>query len=57
MEGNLSFSGILNGEISGEGGGGVTPHVTATAQVDANTGTPTEPERMRIRTLILLFRI
>ena len=41
MEGNLSFSGILNGEISGEGGGGVTPHVTATAQVDANTGTPT----------------
>ena len=41
MEGNLSFNGILNGEISGEGGGGVTPHVTATAQVDANTGTPT----------------
>ena len=41
MEGNLSFSGILNGEISGDGGGGVTPHVTATAQVDANTGTPT----------------
>ena len=41
MEGNLSYSGILNGEISGDGGGGVTPHVTATAPVDANTGTPT----------------
>ena len=41
MEGNIGFIGNLTGEISGEGGGGVTPHVTATAQVDANTGTPT----------------
>ena len=41
MEGNVGFIGNLIGEISGEGGGGVTPHVTATAQVDANTGTPT----------------
>ena len=41
MEGNIGFIGNLTGEISGDGGGGVTPHVTATAQVDANTGTPT----------------
>lgn len=41
MEGNIGFIGELAGEITGEGGGGVTPHVTATAQVDANTGTPT----------------
>ena len=41
MEGNIGFIGELAGEITGECGGGVTPHVTATAQVDANTGTPT----------------
>ena len=41
MQGNIGFIGELAGEITGEGGGGVTPHVTATAQVDANTGTPT----------------
>ena len=41
MEGSIGFIGTLTGDISGDGGGGVTPHVTATAQVDANTGTPT----------------
>lgn len=41
MEGSIGFIGTLTGDISGDGGGGVTPHVTATAQVDSNTGTPT----------------
>lgn len=41
MEGNINGTYSLAGEIFGDGGGGVTPHVTATAQVDANTGTPT----------------
>ena len=42
MEGSIGFTGQLNGEIECPGGGsGVTPHVTATASVDANTGTPT----------------
>lgn len=41
MEGSIGFIGELAGEITGEGSGGVTPDITATAQVDSNTGTPT----------------
>lgn len=41
MEGNINGTYSLAGEIFGDGGGGVTPHITATAQVDDNTGTPT----------------
>ena len=41
MEGSIGFTGLLEGDIECGGGSGVTPHVTATASVDANTGTPT----------------
>ena len=41
MEGSIGFTGLLTGDIDCGGGSGVTPHVTATASVDANTGTPT----------------
>ena len=41
MEGSIGFTGLLTGDIECGGGSGVTPHVTATASVDANTGTPT----------------
>lgn len=41
MNGTIGFEGILTGDIEAGGGSGVTPHVTATASVDANTGTPT----------------
>lgn len=41
MEGSIGFTGLLEGDIECDGGSGVTPHVTATASVDASTGTPT----------------
>lgn len=41
MEGSIGFTGLLEGDIECGGGSGVTPHVTATASVDASTGTPT----------------
>ena len=41
MDGSIGFTGLLEGEIECGGGSGVTPHVTATASVDDNTGTPT----------------
>ena len=40
MQGSIDFSGVLSGAISGEGGGGAVPVVTATATVDNNTGVP-----------------
>lgn len=40
MQGSIDFSGVLSGAISGEGGGGSVPVVTANATVDANIGTP-----------------
>ena len=41
MEGSIGFTGLLTGDVECGGGSGVTPHITATASVDANTGTPT----------------
>ena len=41
MEGSIGFTGLVTGDIECGGGSGVTPHVTATASVDASTGTPT----------------
>lgn len=41
MEGSIGFTGLLTGDIDCGSGSGVTPHVTATASVDASTGTPT----------------
>ena len=40
MQGSIDFSGVLSGSVTGEGGGGAVPIVTANATVDANTGTP-----------------
>lgn len=40
MQGLIDFSGTLSGAISGEGGGGDVPVITATATVDNNTGVP-----------------
>ena len=40
MDGLVNFTGSLSGSIENGGGGGVTPHVTATASVNAETGTP-----------------
>ena len=40
MQGSIDFSGVLSGSVTGEGGGGAVPVVTANATVDANTGTP-----------------
>lgn len=39
MQGDINFSGLLSGNID-QGGGGVTPHVTATASVNDQTGVP-----------------
>lgn len=41
MEGSIGFTGLITGDIDCGSGSGVTPHVTATASVDASTGTPT----------------
>lgn len=40
MDGLVNFTGSLSGSIEEGGGGGVTPHVTATASVNDETGTP-----------------
>lgn len=40
MEGLINFTGSLSGEIDDSGGSGVTPHVTATASVNDQTGVP-----------------
>ena len=40
MDGLINFTGSLNGEIEEGGGSGVTPHVTATASVNDQTGVP-----------------
>lgn len=40
MDGLVNFMGSLSGSIEEGGGGGVTPHVTATASVNDETGTP-----------------
>ena len=40
MDGSIGFNGTLTGSIEEGGGSGVTPHVTATASVNAETGTP-----------------
>lgn len=40
MDGSISFSGTLAGNIEEGGGSGVTPHVTADASVNDQTGVP-----------------
>lgn len=40
MDGLINFTGSLSGEIEEGGGSGVTPHVTATASVNDQTGVP-----------------
>lgn len=40
MDGLINFTGSLAGNIDEGGGGGVTPHVTATASVNDQTGVP-----------------
>lgn len=40
MDGAIGFDGLLTGNISEGGGSGVTPHVTATASVNDQTGVP-----------------
>lgn len=40
MEGLINFTGSLSGEIDNSGGSGVTPHVTADASVNDQTGVP-----------------
>lgn len=40
MQGSIDFSGVLSGSVTGEGGGGAVPVITANATVDSNTGTP-----------------
>lgn len=40
MDGLINFTGSLSGEIDEGGGSGVTPHVTATASVNDQTGVP-----------------
>ena len=41
MNGEIGFTGLLEGSIDTSGGGGVTPTIYADATVDDNTGTPT----------------
>ena len=40
MDGLINFTGTLSGEIEDGGGSGVTPHVTADASVNDQTGVP-----------------
>lgn len=40
MDGAIGFDGLITGNITEGGGSGVTPHVTATASVNDQTGVP-----------------